>query len=198
MLGDLASHGVDLIRYLVGDIAELVADTAIFLPQRPRPTGATSGHQRSSGGELGPVENEDFVSALLRFTSGARGVLEASRVSVGEQNNYGVEIHGTTGAAFWDFRRLGELQLSLGRDYQDQAVTTRLVGPADGDYAHFQPGTANAMSYDDLKVIEAAGFLRSIAEGQPHGATLTDAVYSAKALEAISASVAGGGWVALS
>ncbi|MFI5083341.1 MAG: hypothetical protein ACHQCE_19885, partial [Streptosporangiales bacterium] len=44
---------------------------------------------RATGGELGRVENEDYVSCLLRFASGARGVLEASRVSVGEQNNYG-------------------------------------------------------------------------------------------------------------
>jgi predicted dehydrogenase len=196
-LGDLASHGADLIRYLVGDITELVADTAIFLPQRPKATGATTGHQRSTGGELGDVENEDFVSALLRFESGARGVLEASRVSVGEQNNYGVEIHGTRGAAFWDFRRMGEVQLSLGGDYQDQALTTRLVGPADGDYSHFQPGTANAMSYDDLKVIEAARFLTSIAEGRPLGATIADAVHSARTLDAITESVSTGNWVSL-
>jgi hypothetical protein len=32
------------------------------------------------------------------------------------------------------------------------------------------------MGYDDLKVIEAYQFLRSIAEGVPHGTTLDDAV----------------------
>jgi len=52
------------------------------------------------------VENEDYVTSLLRFASGARGVLETSRVSVGEQNNHGFEIHGTEGAVFWDFRRM--------------------------------------------------------------------------------------------
>jgi hypothetical protein len=38
------------------------------------------------------------------------------------------------------------------------------------------------MGYDDLKVIEAYRFLRSIAEGTAHDATLTDAVHSATAL----------------
>src|SRR4051794_9163898 len=38
VLGDLASHGVDLARYLLGDIAAVVADSAIFLAQRARPT----------------------------------------------------------------------------------------------------------------------------------------------------------------
>ena len=188
VLGDLASHGVDLARHLLGDITSLTADTAIFLPERARPTGATAGHSRAAGGELGPVENEDYVSCLLRFASGARGVLEACRVSVGEQNNYGFEVHGSKGAVFWDFRRMNELGISRGTTYQDQSVTTVYAGPGHGEFAAFQPGAANAMGYDDLKVIEAYRFLRSVAEGTPHGATLTDAVHSAAALDAMARS----------
>ncbi|GAA2571598.1 Gfo/Idh/MocA family protein [Streptomyces violarus] len=194
VLGDLASHGTDLARHLLGDITSLTADTAIFLPERARPTGATAGHSRASGGELGPVENEDYVSCLLRFASGARGVLEACRVSVGEQNNYGFEVHGTKGAVFWDFRRMNELGISRGTTYQDQSVTTVYVGPGHGEFAAFQPGAANSMGYDDLKVIEAYRFLRSVAEGTPHGATLTDAVHSAAALDAMARSASSGAW----
>ncbi|MPY48528.1 Gfo/Idh/MocA family protein [Streptomyces acidicola] len=197
VLGDLASHGADLARFLLGDITALTADTAVFIPERARPTGATAGHTRATGGELGPVENEDYVGCLLRFASGARGVLEACRVSVGEQNNYGFEVHGTKGAVFWDFRRMGELGISRGTAYQDQAVTTLYVGPGHGEYAAFQPGSANSMGYDDLKVIEAHNFLRSIAEDTPHGATLEDAVHSATALDAMSRSVESGAWVKL-
>jgi predicted dehydrogenase len=197
VLGDLASHGVDLARFLLGDIDSLTADTAIFVPERARPSGATAGHTRASGGELGPVENEDYVNCLLRFTSGARGVLEACRVSVGEQNNYGFEIHGTKGAVFWDFRRMGELGVSKGDVYQDQSVHTIFVGPDHGAFGAFQPGSANAMGYDDLKVVEAYNFLCSIAEGTPHGTTLADAVYSATALDAMSRSAESGAWVDL-
>ncbi|WP_405572123.1 Gfo/Idh/MocA family oxidoreductase [Streptomyces phaeochromogenes] len=194
VLGDLASHGVDLARFLLGEIASLAADTAVFVPERARPTGATAGHTRSAGGELGPVENEDYVSCLLRFASGARGVLEACRVSVGEQNNYGFEIHGTKGAVSWDFRRMGELAVSRGTSYQDQPVSTLYVGPGHGEYAAFQPGSANSMGYDDLKVIEAYTFLRSIAEGTAYGATVEDAVHSAAALDAMSRSAESGTW----
>ncbi|MEV0739737.1 Gfo/Idh/MocA family oxidoreductase [Streptomyces sp. NPDC050549] len=194
VLGDLASHGADLARFLLGDITALAADTAIFLPQRARPTGATAGHALATGGELGPVENEDYVNCLLRFASGARGVLEACRVSVGEQNNYGFEVHGTKGAVFWDFRRMNELAVSRGTTYQDQPVTTVYVGPGDGEFGAFQPGAANAMGYDDLKVIEAYRFLRSVAEGKPYGATLPDAVRSAAVLDAMVRSVESGGW----
>lgn len=194
-LGDLASHGVDLAWYLLGDIKAVAGDTATFLTHRTRPTGATTGHGRATGGEVGSVENEDYVSALLRFASGARGVLEASRVAVGSQNDYGFEIHGTKGAVFWDFRRMNELGTSLGSAYQDQSVVTRYVTPEDGEYAAFQPGSASSMSFDDLKVIECARFLTSIAEGRPSGATLADAVRSAVTLDALVESAASGGWV---
>ncbi|MFI7498633.1 Gfo/Idh/MocA family protein [Streptomyces sp. NPDC049687] len=197
VLGDLASHGADLARFLLGDITSLTADTAVFVPERARPTGATAGHSRASGGELGPVENEDYVNCLLRFASGARGVLEACRVSVGEQNNYGFEVHGTKGAVFWDFRRMNELAVSRGTAYQDQPVSTVYVGPGDGEFGAFQPGAANAMGYDDLKVVEAHRFLRSIAEGTPYGATLTDAVHSAAVLEAMTRSAESGTWVSV-
>ncbi|MGW4298339.1 Gfo/Idh/MocA family protein [Streptomyces sp. NPDC004646] len=197
VLGDLASHGVDLARFLVGDIASLAADTAVFVPERARPAGATAGHALASGGEPGPVENEDYVNCLLRFASGARGVLEACRVSVGEQNNYGFEVHGTRGAVFWDFRRMNELRVSRGTTYQDQPVSTVYVGPGDGEFAAFQPGAANAMGYDDLKVVEAYRFLRSVAEGEPYGATLADAVRAAAALDAMAESAESRRWVDL-
>jgi predicted dehydrogenase len=197
VLGDLASHGVDLARFLLGEIVSLTADTAVFVPERARPVGATAGHTRATGGAPGPVENDDYVSCLLRFASGARGVLEASRVSVGEQNAYGFEVHGTTGALFWDYRRMGELGVSRGTAYQDQPVSTVYVGPGHGEYAAFQPGAANSMGYDDLKVIEAHHFLRSVSEGTPYGPTLADAVASATALDAMTRSARRRTWVYL-
>jgi predicted dehydrogenase len=197
VLGDLAAHGADLIRFLLGEVSALVADSAVFVPQRARPSGTTAGHTLASGGEPGPVENEDYVSGQLRMASGARVVLEASRIAVGEQNNYGFEVHGTRGMLAWDFRRMGELVVGSGDAYQDQAVTTVYVGPKQGAYGAFQPGSATAMSYDDLKVIEAYRFLRSIADGTPHGTTLDDAVASAVILDAMAASVESGRWVTL-
>ncbi len=195
VLGDLVSHGVDLVRFLVGELDSLVADTAVFIPTRPIPAGTGSHYELAEGGELGEVENEDFLGCLIRCAGGARLTLEASRVSVGEQCNYGFEIHGTRGALFWDFRRMGELGVCTGDAYQNAHVSTEFVGPGQGEYAAFQPGAALAMSYDDLKVIEAANFVRSIADGKSHGPTIADAVHSARALDAMAASARTGRWV---
>jgi predicted dehydrogenase len=92
---------------------------------------------------------------------------------------------------------MNELGVSLGNAYQDQSVTTVYVGPSHGFYGAFQPGSATSMGYDDLKVIEAYQFLRSIADGTPHGTTLDDAVRSAAALDAMARSAETGGCVAV-
>jgi predicted dehydrogenase len=68
------------------------------------------------------------------------------------------------------------------------------VGPSHGEYASFQPEAATAMSYDDLKVIEASHFFRSIAEGRACGAMLEDAVQAAAVLDAITRSAREGSW----
>jgi predicted dehydrogenase len=93
---------------------------------------------------------------------------------------------------------MGELAVSTGSTYQNQSVSTVFAGPGDGDFGAFQPGAGIAMSYDDLKVIEAARFLRSISDGRAYGATIEDAVSSALALQAVVESVNTGGWVKVS
>jgi predicted dehydrogenase len=196
VLGDLASHAVDLARHLLGDIEALVADTTTVIPARPTVVGAASHFSRADG-PPGPVENPDHVHALLRFAGGARGVLEASRVAVGEQNTYGFEVHGTTGALAWDFRRMGELSVSTGEDYQSQSYRTVFAAPGHGDFGAFQPGAGIAMSYDDTKVIEAVGFLRSIADGTPYGPALDDAVAAATVVDAMLDSARTGAWVSV-
>ncbi len=198
VLGDLASHAVDLTRFVLGDLERVVAETATFIDERPvpDPAAASYGHALGSeGGPTGRVENEDFVSALARTRSGMLVSLECSRVAVGEQNHYAVEVHGTQGLVAWDFRTPGELRLSTGDRFADQPTQRVLVGKEAGDLGRFQPGSATAMGYDDTKVIELAGFVRSVLSGKPEGPQLIDAVASAQALDAMVRSAAGAGWV---
>jgi predicted dehydrogenase len=53
------------------------------------------------------------------------------------------------------------------------------------------------MGYDDLKVIEAERFVRSIAEGRPMGATIEDAVSSARVIDALTRSSDERRWVSV-
>lgn len=199
ILADLGSHGFDMIRTLLGDIDSLVADTATFISRRPHATAGASHFAMADLSDptlrYGSVENEDYVSCLLRMTQGARVMYEAGRTSVGDQCNYGFTVHGSTGYVAWDFRRSDELALCSGDDYQVQATQVILGAPGDGEYARFQPGAGIAMSYDDTKVIELARLLAAVTGGPMLGATLDDAMRAAEANEAVLASVATGGWV---
>jgi predicted dehydrogenase len=197
VLGDLVSHGVDLGRFLITDVAELVCDDATFITQRPHAGAAASHFSRGTGGPMGTVENEDYAAALLRFEGGPRGILEASRASVGEPCTYAIEVHGDRGALSWDFRRMGELRLCLDQDFQNASFVTRYVAPGDGEFARFQPGSGIAMGYDDLKVVEAYRLAQSIATGNAHGATVEDAWRAAEIIEAMAESAASRRWVSL-
>ncbi len=193
--GDLASHGIDLVQYVVGPISAVLGETSTFITERPEPSGTASHFSRGTGGTRKPVENEDYLLALLRFADGSKGSLEASRASVGEQNAYVIEVHGSTGAIAWDFRRMGELRVCLDQDYQAASWSTKITGPADGEAASFQPDTAIPLSYDDLKVIEAKRLLESIATGKPQGATIVDMVAAARIADAALRSSAEQRWV---
>ncbi len=199
VLGDLASHGLDLATYVggerVGRIESLVSDQATFITERPVATGAVSHYSRGGDGPRGPVGNEDQAAALLRFASGATGYLAASRVAVGEQCAYGIEVRGTEGALSWDFRRMGELRLCVDQDFVDATWQTRLVRPGDGEFAAFQPGGGCAMGYDDLKVVEAYRLGRSIASGTAEGATIDDVVVTGELIDAMVLSHVEQRWV---
>ncbi len=198
VLGDLASHGVDLVRFVLGDVSRLVAETATFITERPvlEPDTVAYGHGLGSPHAAhGPVENEDYVAALIRTVSDVLVTFECSRTAAGDQNNYGIEVHGTTGLVSWDYRSSGELLVSSGDQFSEQPTRRVIVGPLAGDYARFQPGAAQPMSYDDTKVIELAGFVRQVLGGPAEGPGLVDAVASAVALEAMVRSAGGQGWV---
>lgn len=198
VLGDLASHGVDLLRFVLGDVASVTAQTSVSIPRRP--VAEAQGHYSVLDVDdpsltFGEVENEDYVVAILRMRSGVIGVCEADRAAVGEQNSYALEVHGTQGLVRWDFRRPGELHVSSGTQYAGQATSTVFSEPGDGEYGAFQPGAGIAMGYDDTKVVEAWNFVRAVAGEQAELATLDDAVASGRALDAMVRSHAGAGWV---
>jgi predicted dehydrogenase len=201
-LGDLLSHVVDLMQYVVGPITEVSALTHTVHTERPVLAMGSGTHFaviHDPDAEMGEVENDDYVAVLARFgpsngRPGAVGTLEASRTTVGPQCGLSFEVHGTNGAASWNFERMNEVQLCIGRGSPHQGYSTVLGNAALGEYARFQPGPGVAMGYDDLKVIEAKKFLVAVTGGEQRTSTIHDAHAVAEVISAAEDSADARAW----
>jgi predicted dehydrogenase len=101
-LGDMASHIVDLAQHLLGDyITRVSAAAETFISERPRLDGEGAG----------AVTVDDAAAFLGRFTGGALGTFEVTRLAPGRKNSLRVEVNGSVGSLGWDLERLNELEL---------------------------------------------------------------------------------------
>lgn len=203
VLGDLMGHLVDLVHYMVGPISAVSGLTHTVYAQRPKlEMGKATHFAVIEGGEMAPVENEDYAAMLVRFSddaegAGAVGTLEASRVSVGPRASYNFEIYGTEGSVKWDFERMNELHVAIGRSGKHLGYQRVMVSPGFGDFGSFQPGAGTGMGYDDLKIVEAKKFLTAVVGGEAKNSNIHDAVAAARVNDAVEESEKTGQWVAI-
>jgi len=105
-IADLGSHLIDMALWMVGDVAEVSAQSATFVKERTNPSG---------GGPV-RVTVDDASSALLRFQGGARGVVEMARVAVRRPCDFTIEVNGDRGTLVFEYARLNELLYGDGGD----------------------------------------------------------------------------------
>jgi predicted dehydrogenase len=80
-VGDIGTHAYNLARFVTGlELDTLAADLTSFVKGRPL---------------------DDNVSVLLRFKSGAKGMLWASQVAPGNENGLKLRVYGTKGGLEW-------------------------------------------------------------------------------------------------
>jgi predicted dehydrogenase len=80
-MGDIGTHAENLSEYITGlKITHLCADLTIFVKGR---------------------KLDDDGNVLLQFNNGARGVLHASQVSIGEENNLAIWVYGEQKGLEW-------------------------------------------------------------------------------------------------
>jgi predicted dehydrogenase len=196
VLGDLLSHGFDLAQYVVAPVREVTALTETFIRERPAPVGGGVGHQAHGDldGELLPVENEDYAAVLARLDGGAVATFESSRVAVGPRCGYGIEVFGSLGTARWDFERMNELEVCLGPGDAGYGFTRVLTDGAHGEFGRFNPGGGMGLSFEDLKVIEGAQFIKSVLTGEQLAPSVADGLQAARVAAAAEASAADGRW----
>ena len=194
---DLMGHGEDLVQYLLKKrITEVSAISDTFIRQRPKPLKEGVGHTGwVVSDELGPVGNEDYCAVMARMEDGVTCTLESSRVSVGPRAEYIIEVYGTEGSIRWNFEDLNHLQVCLGRDNGAlQGYINCMAGPDYPEFLRFQPGAGTSMGFDDMKVVEAAKFVRGVLDGQQYGPSVADGWASAEINDAIIASCADRAW----
>ena len=203
VLGDLMGHLADLVQYLAGPIAEVSGITKTVITERPvLQMGSGTHFDVIEGGEKAPVENEDYAGALIRFAenaiaAGAVGTIEASRVAVGPRASYTFEIYGTEGSVKWDFERMNEIEIAIGRKGDHVGYQRVMAGPTFGDFHNFQPGAGTSMGYDDLKIVEARKFLEAYIGGPQKNSNIHDAVAAARVVSAIEESAESKRWVSI-
>jgi predicted dehydrogenase len=165
-LGDIATHVIDIARYLIGDITEVMATTSTWIKERPVQTGSVDklGTVKARG-ELRKeaVDVDDEVSTLLRFDNGAVGSIEATRNAWGRNNFITFEIHGDQGSIFFNYERRDELQVCFSDDPEDRrGFRTIYTGPAHPYGDALWPIPALGIGYTETKIVEAHDFIYSI------------------------------------
>ena len=152
-LNDLGTHLINMAEYLLGPLSSVYGTLSTVHTHRIDP----------ATGESREVENEDIAQVLVRFARGPVGTMEISRVGTGKKCGLDFEIHGSKGALMFDQERMNELRLFRTGDAADQSgYRTILAGPQHPDYASFCPAPGHGLGINDLKIIEARNFLRSI------------------------------------
>jgi predicted dehydrogenase len=80
-VGDIGSHAENLVSTITGlEISEICADLTTFVEGR---------------------RLDDDANLLIRYTGGAKGVLIASQISAGEENDLRIRVYGTEGSLEW-------------------------------------------------------------------------------------------------
>ncbi len=101
-IGDIGSHAENLVATVTGlDIESLCADLGALVPGRVL---------------------DDDASLLLRFKGGARGVLVASQINTGLENDLRLRVSGTLGTLEWHQEQPSQL-LHLPHDGPKRVLT---------------------------------------------------------------------------
>jgi len=80
-MGDIGTHAENLAEYITGlKMTHICADLTIFVPGR---------------------KLDDDGNCLVKFDNGAKGVLHASQISIGEENNLAIWIYGDKKSLEW-------------------------------------------------------------------------------------------------
>src|SRR6516162_7181839 len=198
-LGDLGAHAVSVAQFLMGDVTEVSAQSQTVFKERPVPDfDAGYGSKVAADAKKRAVENEDQIQSLVKFDSGAAGVIESSRVCAGRVFGVFWEISGTEGTIVNNGERFNELQVfRMREEKRDRGFTTIYCGSQVPQYSAFFgfDFAGGGLGYFDMKVFEVHDLVQAIGRAEK---SFPDFVFGARnqeILEAIDKSSTTGNWV---
>jgi predicted dehydrogenase len=191
VIGDLGSHVLDLVDWLIGPLGSVMAATQIAYPERPSPADPM---------QTLPVDVEDCVMLLARLQSGALGTIEATKIATGTEDEIRVEIHGSRGAMRYNGMDPHHLELHdasapdqpLGglRGWNRIDAGQRYPRPAAGF-----PSPKAAIGWVRSHVACLANFLEAVAQGRPAEPGLEQGIRVQHLMDCVRQSAAHQRWV---
>jgi len=192
VIADLASHVFDLVDWLIGPFAAVMATTRIAYPQRP---------SASDPAQTLPVDAEDSVVLMARMRSGALGTIEATKLATGTEDELRLEIHGSRGALRFNGMDPHHLE------FHDATVAEQPHGGLRGwnrieagqryaPPATVFPSPKSAIGWLRSHQACLANFLQAVAEGRQAEPGLAQGIRVQQLIEGVRQSAGKHSWVA--
>jgi predicted dehydrogenase len=185
-IGDIGTHAHHLAAYVTGlELDELCADLSRFVKGRML---------------------DDNAQVMLRYRGGARGLLWASQVAPGNENNLRLRVYGSQGGIEWRQEQPNQLHWSpFGQATQVISRATGAANAAAARVSRIPSGHPEgylegfATLYAEIaQAIRAARPGGRKADKAAHFPTLADGLKGVEFIEAVvRSSVRGGRWVRL-
>ncbi|MDQ0635525.1 putative dehydrogenase [Arthrobacter pascens] len=179
-LGDIASHAIDQVLFLLGDqVTEVSGRTHTFVNRRPGAEG------------LEDVTVDDAAWATLSLASGAIASVEVSRVATGQKNSLKLEIYGDKGSILFDLETLNELGfLDATAPIREQGFRRILVNEPEHPYLEAWWPQGHIIGWEHTFTHEIRDFLLAIDGGTAPSPSFEDGLAVQRVLNAIEESAA--------
>ncbi|NRF90378.1 Gfo/Idh/MocA family oxidoreductase [Paenibacillus frigoriresistens] len=195
--GDLGAHIIDLARFLIGEMTEVIGMSETFIKERPLPTSMTGlSAKGDASAQKGPVTVDDATLFMARFSNGALGSFEATRFAAGHRCTNAFEINGSKGSVRFDFERMNELEVYFTDDPEDVQGFRRVIAtdPAHAYMNAWWPA-GHGIGFEHTFVHEALEILQALEENRMPEPNFLDGVRCQEILEAVDRSITERRWV---
>ncbi len=198
--GDLGAHLIDMSRFLVGEISEVIGMSETFIKERPIAEAMTGlSAKGSADAPRGEVTVDDATVFMARFAGGALGSFEATRFAAGHRCTNSFEINGSKGSIRFDFERMNELQVYFTEDADDVQGFRRVLAtdPAHAYMDAWWPA-GHGIGFEHTFTHEVHELMQAIAEDRQPVPNFVDGVKCQEILEAVDRSIEQRRWVSIS